>query len=305
MDESGNIYRCLASDSSRWRGFALRPGDIIISTPAKCGTTWTQRICSLIIFKRAELDGPMAEISPWLDMSTRTCDEVFADLEAQQHRRFIKTHTPLAGLPQRDDVQYICVGRDPRDVGISWDHHLANLDMEAFLAARARVVGTDDLEEMLELDPPSVGDTLEERFWSWVDKATPPHGTGSSLWSTLDHMEQAYAARDRHNVSTLHYADLKADLEGAMRYLADWLGEPIDESLWPELVEAAGFETMKKDASQLAPSTDIALWKESEGFFHSGRGGGWQSFFDDEAQARYDTRASSLASEELLAWAHR
>ena len=40
-------YRNLVFDSARWEGFTFRGDDIVISTPAKCGTTWTQMICAL------------------------------------------------------------------------------------------------------------------------------------------------------------------------------------------------------------------------------------------------------------------
>ena len=45
-------------------------------------------------------------------------------LAAQRHRRFIKSHTPLDELPFDAQVSYVCVGRDPRDVGISWGRTL-------------------------------------------------------------------------------------------------------------------------------------------------------------------------------------
>jgi len=45
-------------DSSRWDGFELRPGDIIVATPPKCGTTWTQMICALLILQEPELPVP-------------------------------------------------------------------------------------------------------------------------------------------------------------------------------------------------------------------------------------------------------
>ena len=44
-------YEASMYDSNRWDGFELRPGDIIISTPPKCGTTWTQMICALLILQ--------------------------------------------------------------------------------------------------------------------------------------------------------------------------------------------------------------------------------------------------------------
>ena len=112
-------YEASMYDSNRWDGFELRPGDIIISTPPKCGTTWTQMICALLILQEPELPLPLDTLSPWIDMVTRARTDVFADLEAQTHRRFIKTHTPLDGIPNDPTVTYICVGRDPRDVGLS------------------------------------------------------------------------------------------------------------------------------------------------------------------------------------------
>ena len=59
--------RGIVYDSARWEGIELRRGDIVISTPPKCGTTWTQMICYLLILQEPELDRPLAEISPWLD----------------------------------------------------------------------------------------------------------------------------------------------------------------------------------------------------------------------------------------------
>ena len=137
----GSMY-----DSSRWDGFGLRPGDIIISTPPKCGTTWTQMICALLILQEPELPLPPDTLSPWIDMVTRARTDVFADLEAQAHRRFIKTHTPLDGIPSDPAVTYICVGRDPRDVGLSMDRHIGNTDIGAFLSQRERAAAADGIE---------------------------------------------------------------------------------------------------------------------------------------------------------------
>lgn len=41
MTETARVhYTSIISDNERWDGFVLRPDDIVISTPAKCGTTW-------------------------------------------------------------------------------------------------------------------------------------------------------------------------------------------------------------------------------------------------------------------------
>ncbi|WP_261898790.1 sulfotransferase domain-containing protein, partial [Mycobacterium marinum] len=126
-------YRSWISDNRRWDALELREGDIVISAPSKCGVTLTQRLVSLLVFDGPQLPGPLAEVSPWLDRTVRPVNEVVAALNAQGHRRFIKTHTPLDGLVLDDRVAYIGVGRDPRDAAMSelfqWDNmNHANLN---------------------------------------------------------------------------------------------------------------------------------------------------------------------------------
>src|ERR1044072_1102785 len=165
-------YETSMYDSNRWDGFELRPGDIIISTPPKCGTTWTQMICALLILQEPELPLPLDTLSPWIDMVTRARTEVVADLEAQTHRRFIKTQPPLDGIPNDSPVTYLCVGRAPRDVALSMDHHIDNTDVGAFLEARERAAAVDGIElGPLRRQPPRP-DGERNRFWQWVADAT-------------------------------------------------------------------------------------------------------------------------------------
>ena len=139
-------YRSLFADSARWDGFEFRPSDIVISTPPKCGTTWVQMLCALLIFDGPDFPAPLDELSPWLDMCNQSIESVRAELGAQSHRRFIKTHTPLDGIPLRKEVTYIVVGRDPRDVAVSFEHHRANLTWH-FLSASHAGHGHDGLAE--------------------------------------------------------------------------------------------------------------------------------------------------------------
>ena len=110
-------------------------------------------------------------MSPWLDKCIRPLAEVTAALAAQTHRRFIKTHTPLDGLPLHADVTYLVVGRDPRDVAISFEHHAANMDVARFLELRAAAVGNEDLAELPERPVPS--EDPVERFRTFVTDETP------------------------------------------------------------------------------------------------------------------------------------
>jgi aryl sulfotransferase len=298
-------YRSFAYDSARWEGFALRPGDIVISTPPKAGTTWTQRICALLIFGTPKLDKPLDLVSPWIDMLTRPVDEVFADLEAQTHRRFVKTHTPLDGLPWDDSVTYLCVGRDPRDIALSWDNHIHNLDPVAFFSARERTVGKDEeLMERLAQGMAEMPPTEAERFWRWVDSEAPPEEDAGSLAAALNHLSTFWKVRHEPNVLMMHYSDMKRDLAAEMRRLAKHLGIAIPEDSWPELVEAATFDRMRKEADRVAPGTSESIWQSNSNFFHRGTTGQWRSVMTESDEPRYAARVRGLTDPELARWAH-
>jgi hypothetical protein len=296
-------YKSFIDDSARWERLTLRDDDIIITTPAKSGTTWMQMCCSLLIFQTPEPPEPLAVLSPWLDMLTWPIDEVVALLDAQKHRRFIKTHTPLDGLPWDANVTYLCVGRDPRDVVLSMENHMANMNFEAALAARANAVGLDDLDlSQLPSGPPE-GDPVE-RFWAWVDSPGGHEERSPGLPNVLEQLQTYWDRRDEPNVALFHYADLERDLDGQLRRLAGILGIDVPEERWAELVEAATFSSMKEHADQLAPDTVHGIWKENRQFFDQGRSGRWRALLDDEGVARYEARVETLVDPELAAWAH-
>src|SRR4051812_949587 len=169
MDETRRRYRSLIMDSHRWDGFEFRDDDIVVSTPSKCGTTWMQMQCALLVFQDPDLPGPLTRLSPWLDVQTESVDSVFAELAAQKHRRFIKTHTPLDGIPFHPEVTYITVGRDPRDVALSWDNHFSNLNLEVVIGLRVQVAGMDDFAELMPNGIPETPDDPIDRFWAWMD----------------------------------------------------------------------------------------------------------------------------------------
>jgi len=298
-------YEGFVFDSSRWDGFELRPGDIIISTPPKCGTTWTQMICALLVLQESELPLPLDTLSPWIDMVNRARTEVFADLDAQTHRRFIKTHTPLDGIPNDPTVTYICVGRDPRDVALSMDRHIDNTDVDAFLEARERAAAIDGIELGPLQRPPPRPDGERDRFWHWVDDDTPSTRSGSSLRFTVEHLQTFRDAADDVDVVFLHYDDLRVDLDGQMRQLSARLGIDIDEDRWPRLVRAATFESMRSRADTTVPGGGPEHWIDPAAFFSRGTSGQWRDFLDDADRARYAVRVRALASDDLVGWLHR
>ena len=303
MSHALKRYRSVVADSSRWQGFTFRPGDIVISTPPKCGTTWMQRLVALLVFDGPDLPAPMAKVSPWLDMQLASTQDVLSTLDKQTHRRFIKTHTPLDGLPFAESVTYICVGRDPRDVAVSSRHHMQNMDVERFLATRAAAVGLDDLAE-LGVNEPGPPEPLDDAaaLRAWIDADSDV--TVMTLAFTVGHLLSFWDARDRPNVAMFHYADLLADLPGQLQRLAGVLGYDVDRQRAEELAAEASFDAMKVQAEHVVPNSDIGLWRSPDEFLHRGTSGQWKDVFTDDDLARYDARVAELAPADFLRWLH-
>ncbi len=295
-------YRNLIADGARWKGFPFRADDIIISTPPKSGTTWMQMLCAMLVFDRVEFGRPLAEISPSLEIQVNNRAEVVASLEAQEHRRFIKSHTPLDGVPVAEGVTYVCVARDPRDVALSFQHHWANLDLDAFMAARAHAVGLSDLKELGPPPGPLPEDPLE-RFWLWAD-ADAGKFVGPALVDVLHHVQTFWDRRHHPQVCLFHYSDLLADLPGQLRRLADALSIDATDEQIEQFAAAATFNRMKERAEDLAPEVGNQIWRSNREFFHRGYDGQWRELLDDEGLRHYEHRVAELVPPDVAAWAH-
>jgi aryl sulfotransferase len=289
-------YQNILTDSARWDDIELRDGDIVISPPPKCGTTWTQMICALLIFQSTDFPRPLDAMSLWPDYLIHPREEVVAELAAQRHRRFMKTHTPLDGLPYDEKVTYICVARDPRDAAISWDNHLANTDFPTLMQLRAAAVGAEEGGPPAPLPEPP--ESARDRFWLWADSSEDVIG----LPSMLHHFSTFWQMRDQPNVVLLHYQEMTEDLDGTMRRLAARLGIEVPEEKWPELVRAASFGEMRSRADELAPEAQIYIDRKE--FFHRGTSGQWRELLGPDDLRRYQERVQKLADPELVDWVH-
>jgi len=286
-------YQSADEDSARWLGFPFRDGDIVISTRSKTGTTWVQMICALLIFQVTELPAPLAQLSPWLDHLITPREQVYARLAAQEHRRFIKTHTPLDGIPLDPRATYIVTARHPLDMAVSLYHQGANID-------RARVRQLTGQPEPAE--PPRPVKPLHDWLVGWIAADDDPRQHLDSLPGVLWHLSDAWARRHEPNVLLVHYDDLSADLAGQMRRLAGRLGITVPEQAWPALTRAASFEAMRDRADQLVPTAGIL--KDNAAFFRRGTSGAGREILTGAELAGYHARVASLAPPDLVRWLH-
>jgi len=294
--ERAHAYHTPVYDSDRWDGFTHRPGDILVCTPPKCGTTWSQMICALLVHQSPQLPQPLTRLSRWIERVTQPIEEVEAELGAQPFRRVLKTHTPLDGLPYFADVSYVYCGRDPRDAFLSMLDHFDNLSQESIADAQRRL----GVPEGSGLPFPTEPNVL---FPIWMTVPEQPWIEDGVPFGSNGYFARTYwAYRRLPNLHFMHYADLTADLDGEMRRLSAFLGIPVDATVWASLVEAASFAAMKADADQAAPGAHLGEWRSNDDFFRKARLAEWPAVLSAENQALYDKLYGERLPPALKRW---
>ncbi len=271
------------TDTRIWADFERRPGDVVLSTPPKCGTTWSQAILMMLLHGSAVTDRAVWRDSVWLDCGFRDQAAAKQMLDAQPHRRCIKSHTPLDGIPYDPDLTYITVYRHPVDVHFSMEKHVSNMvfdildfmypdapgaAFERFLTAPATDAGTDDL----------------------------------TLASYLQHYRSFSAYAHLPNIHFFHYADLKADPAGQIRRYAAALGITCDDALVAEIVAATSFGAMKEVTKHDQRPPGQGAFKNESQFFHSATSNKWVGRLSDAEVAAYRDRISRVADPEAVHW---
>ena len=271
------------TDTRIWDRFELRPDDIILSTPPKCGTTWSQAILMMLIEGRPVTDRPVWRESIWLDCGFRNQGEEKAKLDAETRRRCIKSHTPFDGLPVARDITYITVFRHPIDVHFSMMKHVENMK--------------DDILDFLLCDGP---DAAFERFLSGPKNET---GTDDMTLEALVHHYRSFA-KHAHlpNVHFAHYAELSADLPAQVARYARIIGNPVSPELAAEIAEAASFGSMKDITRRKLDGTGEGAFSVASKFFDSATSNKWEGRLTDDQLAAYRARFSDIATPEEILW---
>ena len=291
-------YHVAIMDSHRWDNYAPRSDDIVIATYPKCGTTWTQRIVDLLIFQNPE-PRPVILTSPWLDATIfAPVDQVLAELEAQTHRRFIKTHLPFDSVPLYEDVKYIHVARAGLDACMSMHNHMLGFRPEM----RQRMAETAAQNPQFKNRTNTPADP-RDFYLEWIAEAEEAVTEGAGIDLPFFEFENTYwRERRRPNVLMVHYNDLKANLAGEMQRIADFLNIEVSEKLLPQLAEAATFENMKKVGDALMPIAMMAWDKGAERFLNKGTNDRWKDVLTNEDAARYEVLAARKWSNAVSAW---
>jgi aryl sulfotransferase len=272
-------------DSTIWNDFRFRDDDIIISTYAKSGTTWMQQMVAQMMFG-PDPDLAVADLSPWMDLPKEV---KLPAVEAQTHRRFLKTHLPVDALVFSPSAKYIYIGRDGRDVVWSMHNHHATAN--------------DLWYEALNDTPGRVGPPIERpthdlrHYWlDWLAR------DGHPFWPFWENVRSWWAIRGLPNVLMVHFNDLKRDLPGQMRRVARFLDLSVDPAHWALIGEYCSFEWMKKNATKSVPLGG-AFWEGgAQTFVHKGANRRWAQTLTAADSAEYEARAVRELGAECASW---
>lgn len=292
-------FRTTIMDSHRWDKFVPRSDDIVIGTYSKCGTTWTQRIVDLLIFQTPD-PRPVVSNAPWLDATFfAPVEEDLARLEAQTHRRFIKTHMPFDSVPLYEGVKYIHVARDGRDARMSMHNHMIGFRPE--MVQRIAQAAMSDPRLPMRGGPPSTDP--RQFFLDWLNDAEADVTEGFGIDLPFFEFENTYwRERKRANVLFVHYNDLKANLAGEMKRIADFLAISVPPDVMSKLVDAATFASMKRDGDALVPMAKMAWDRGADRFINQGTNNRWQGVLTADDLARYEALAMRKWSKATRDW---
>lgn len=260
-----------------WDEVPLRDGDIIISSWMKSGTTWLQQIIAQLIFANGKYNH-INDISPWVDTTCNQKKEfVLKKIEAQTHRRFLKTHAPASAMNIYKEVRYIYIARDGRDVAWSLFNHLTNSSLE-------------DQNTSLNRDPRGF-------FLSWL------RGNGYPMWSYWEHIESWWNCRHMKNVLLIHYQNLLDDLPRQVASIADFIGIQPTPDILSTTVAHSRFAYMHEHAEQFIPEIiRNTLRGGPKTFIYKGTNGRWMETLSDADCAEYEKTAAKMLETECAEW---
>lgn len=221
-------------------------------------------------WKVVDLFEPVVKTVRWLMFGDR-----MRDLKAIDHMsspRVIKSHLPfyLLNPDILDKSKVVYVARNPKDVIVSYYHYHRLLEFHKF---------SGDLE------------TFAEYFIRDELYCSP----------FFPHLIDAWDRRHHPNMYFVFYEDLKQDLPGQIRKIAQFLGKPLADEQIAKLSEHLRFDNFAKNESvNMEFAKEIGSMNNTGHFIRKGKTGDWKNHFSPDLNRRIDEWiAANLAKTDL------
>ena len=235
--------------------FIVQDNDVFVVAYPKSGTTWMEQIVHLILNNGIQGDKVLSEVVPWVEGVNR-----YQGLEKLLNQQFnprrFHSHLPYHLMPgvKFSLAKYIYVARNPKDNAISFYFHSCSK------------LGYDG--------------TWNEFFNLYIQGKV---GYGSFFDHVLEWWE---ASQNSSNILFLKYEDMKRDLRGAVKTVADFLEVKLDEELWEAIVTESNFESMA--ANSKANLDWVYQRPQFPKHMRKGIIGDWRNYFSKEQNHIFD-----------------
>ena len=243
--------------------FNVRPRDVFIASFPKSGTNWltyvVQQIANPIPPSQEYMS--VGGAIPYMESST------LEQLEGYPSPRYMYTHLPCHLMPHgnEQDVKYLVIARNPKDVAVSQFHFMSSFKLLDF---------TGSWEEFLNL----------------FLKGRTIYG------SYFDHVLAWWKHKDDDNVLFLRYEDLKKDLKGQIGVIANFLNFNHSQEELEKIAEKCTFKAMKSNPDVSTATLEQhkdKLFKKKASLLRKGIVGDWKNHFSDEQLEKFNSWCNS------------
>ena len=261
-----------------------------------------QRVVGLLVFQTPE-PRPIMEISPWIDRRfPEPIEALVARIEAEDHRRFVKSHLPFDGLPIYDEVKYIHVARDGRDAWMSFHNHVSGRTPQ-MLEALDRAGLEDDT---IRRPYPRFGADPARYFQRWLGAKASCRATRTvrRLCHSSTLSEAGGTSSTARTSCSLHYNDPEGGPGG--RNAAGRRTSWIFRSSTGGVARAGRSRRVRSHAPGRRGAdgeAGLLLFQGGAGrFFHKGTNERWRGIFREDDLLLYDAKVRAKLSPACARW---
>eukprot|EP01006_Ploeotia_vitrea_P053136 TRINITY_DN67759_c5_g10_i1.p1 TRINITY_DN67759_c5_g10~~TRINITY_DN67759_c5_g10_i1.p1 ORF type:complete len:315 (+),score=45.75 TRINITY_DN67759_c5_g10_i1:23-967(+) len=278
--------------SKAWDLFDQQRQDIIVATPYKTGTTWTQQTCRQLLLNGAPVnkwfpDTPFPDsLSMWVDINLPflgSFEDRAKGYDAHEGRRVFKTHFHFQGIPYHSHWRYVVVLRDPRDVYLSWQDHFRDMAPEIIQIALDGLGKTvDDLPK-----------TPDQNLEAFLGKRFNP------FWDFWDWSLSYWKYRHLPNVKFFHYHDLSTDFLKQAKSMAEFTQISPAPTNWDAITEHCSFKYMKQHEVDFQPPAEA---HKPGAFINKGVDGRYHKEMSEAYAAAIAAHAHEVLGTEFADW---